>query len=408
MNKNILLGAVLATTLTATLAACSNTEESQTTEESTTQEESTEQENTSGERPEGGMRSGGFGGGMDSANVDTDSIVTDVAATLTDEVSVSVSDDSASLDEKATELAQAFLETLSDEQLESIQYDLTAENAAVWSNFPVNMVQRNGILFGSLSEESLEVAKELFYIALGEEGYEQLMMSLEAEEALGEQAEGYDADLYYVSILGDVSDSSTWILQLGGHHYANNFTFNADETGATPFFIGIEPQTFENADGETVEPMAEHKTAIYSMINSLSDDQLAEAEITDIFDDVLVGPGNDGNFPTESEGVLVTSLSEEQQALVKEAIEAWVSDVNEEDKEALLDAYYADDAWSETYIAWSSSTSVDDEGSYIRIDGPRVWIEFSVQGGIVFGDVLHFHTIWRDKVADYGGEFSTQ
>ena len=230
MNKNILLGAVLAATITAMLTGCGNSEDSQTTEDST------QQENTMGQAPSGGPPSGG---GMGSATVDTDSIVTDVAATLDEEVSVSVSDDSVSVDAQATELAQAFLDTLSDEQLESIQYDLTEENAVVWSNLPVSAVQRNGILLGSLSEESLKAAKELFYVALGEEGYNQLIMNLEGEEVLGENMDGYDADMYYVSILGDVSDSSTWILQLGGHHYANNFTFNAEETGATPFFIAI-------------------------------------------------------------------------------------------------------------------------------------------------------------------------
>lgn len=394
MKKKMVRGLILATTITAILSGCGSNEENQPTEEET-QESTTQQQ----EGPPSG-------GGMGSANVDTDSIVTDVGATLDEEVSTS--DTSASVDKQATQLAQAFLNTLSDEQRESIQYDLTAENAAVWSNLPVNMVQRNGILLGSLSEESLQAFKKLLYVSLGEEGYEQMILNLEAEEVLGEQAEGYDADLYYVSLLGEVSDSSTWMLQFGGHHYANNFTFNAEQTGATPFFIGIEPQTFETADGETVEPLAMRKTAMYSMIDSLSDDQEAEAEIADKFDDVLVGPGNDGGFPAKSEGILVSSLSEEQQELVKEAIKSWVSDVNEEDQEALLDAYFSEDAWAETYIAWSGSTSPDDQGSYIRIDGPRVWIEFTVQGGIVYRDQVHFHTIWRDKTADYGGELSSK
>ncbi|TWT27282.1 DUF3500 domain-containing protein [Planomicrobium sp. CPCC 101110] len=404
MKKNMLLGFVLATSIATVLTGCGSEEESGTTSE---QAESAETQSTESdaEMPEGGPPSG-QGGGMGSATVDTESIVTDVAATLDEEVSVSA--DGASVDGQATELAQAFLATLSDEQAEAIQYDLTAENAAVWSNFPVNMVQRNGILLGSLSEESLKAAKALFYVALGEEGYQQLVMNLEAEEELGESDSGYDADIYYVSLLGEVSDSSTWILQVGGHHYANNFTFNAEQTGATPFFVGTEPQTFETADGETVEPMAVHKSAIYTMLDSLSEEQVAEAEITDKFDDVLVGPGNDGNFPAESEGILVSSLSSEQQELVKEAIEAWVSDVNEEDQEAILEAYYAEDAWAETYIAWSGSTSSEDQGSYVRIDGPRVWIEFAVQGGIIIRDEVHFHTIWRDKLADYGGEFSSQ
>ncbi|WP_162198456.1 DUF3500 domain-containing protein [Paenibacillus wulumuqiensis] len=398
MKKSLIQGLIIATTCTAILSGCGSTEENQTAEETATEESTAQQQ--------GGPPNGGPPGGMGSANVDTDSIVTDVAATLDEEVSVS--NDSTSVDTQATQLAQAFLDTLSDEQKKSIQYDLTAENAATWSNLPVNAVQRNGILLGSLSEESLKAAKKLFYVALGDEGYKQLIMNLEAEEVLGEQNEGYDADLYYISFLGEVSDSSAWILQVGGHHYANNFTFNTKQTGATPFFIGIEPQTFENAAGETVEPLATRKTAMYSMIDSLSDEQEAKAELTDKFDDVLVGPGNDGNFPTEHGGIPVSSLDESQQELVKEAIKTWVSDVNEEDQKELLNAYLSDEALAQTYVAWSGSTSSEDQGSYLRIDGPRVWIEFTVQGGIVFRDQVHFHTIWRDKTADYGGEFSSQ
>jgi hypothetical protein len=43
--------------------------------------------------------------------------------------------------------------------------------------------------------------------------------------------------------------------------------------------------------------------------------------------------------------------------------------------------------------------------SYGRIDGPRVWIEFTVQEGTSGGMAGHYHTIWRDKAADYGADF---
>ena len=55
----------------------------------------------------------------------------------------------------------------------------------------------------------------------------------------------------------------------------------------------------------------------------------------------------------------------------------------------------------------SASTPLDAQRSYIRIDGPRVWIEFVVQSGVVFRDYVHYHSIWRDKVADYGGQFGS-
>ena len=52
-------------------------------------------------------------------------------------------------------------------------------------------------------------------------------------------------------------------------------------------------------------------------------------------------------------------------------------------------------------MAYSGTTNVGgDRGDYVRLDGPRVWIEFATQGSD------HVHTIWRDRLTDYGAEFS--
>jgi uncharacterized protein DUF3500 len=75
---------------------------------------------------------------------------------------------------------------------------------------------------------------------------------------------------------------------------------------------------------------------------------------------------------------------------------------------ALLAAYESDEALAETYVGYAGSADLSTRGSYVRIDGPRVWIEASVQGGVVYRDVVHYHTIWRDKAADYGAEFVSQ
>lgn len=62
---------------------------------------------------------------------------------------------------------------------------------------------------------------------------------------------------------------------------------------------------------------------------------------------------------------------------------------------------------SSTRVAWSGSdTTLNTQGDYVRIDGPRCWIEFACQNGVVFTSKIHFHTVWRDKTSDYGSNFS--
>jgi hypothetical protein len=34
-----------------------------------------------------------------------------------------------------------------------------------------------------------------------------------------------------------------------------------------------------------------------------------------------------------------------------------------------------------------------------------LWIELAVQGGIVIRNETHYHTVYRDKELDYGGDF---
>ncbi len=66
-----------------------------------------------------------------------------------------------------------------------------------------------------------------------------------------------------------------------------------------------------------------------------------------------------------------------------------------------------------TYIAFTGNGVAGDPSSflnantnYARIDGPSVWIEFVCQNGVVFRNQIHYHTVWRDHVRDYGKDLS--
>ena len=58
----------------------------------------------------------------------------------------------------------------------------------------------------------------------------------------------------------------------------------------------------------------------------------------------------------------------------------------------------------ETYVGYAGATDLSEKGSYVRIDGPRIWMEFVVQPAVANPAENHYHALWRDKQADYGGE----
>ena len=81
-------------------------------------------------------------------------------------------------------------------------------------------------------------------------------------------------------------------------------------------------------------------------------------------------------------------------------METYVRDINTADADAIMARYTAE--LPDTFIALSGTPTVNAENDYVRIHGPSVWIEFSLQPGRSI-EGIHPHSVWRDRVTDYGG-----
>jgi hypothetical protein len=200
------------------------------------------------------------------------------------------------------------------------------------------------------------------------------------------------------------------MLQFGGHHLATNITFNKGSVaGATPKFEGTEPLRFTTTNakvlprGTTYTPMADEAAAMLAMVKGLTTTQQAQAKLSQSFGDVLVGPRQDGQFPNMKVGLPVKSLTAKQQALVLAAMKPWVNDSDDATAASLLAAYQRQ--LPATYIAYAGTGAFGTNGDYVRIDGPSVWIEFVCQNGVIYHSQIHYHSIWRDRIRDYGGNF---
>ncbi len=327
-------------------------------------------------------------------------------------------------------LAEAFAATLTDDQRTQLYQDYTFENAANWSNLPNALLGgggeagpggggpggstgggstssgRVGLQTDSLSDEQWTALEDLLRAVTGSgenEGFDEILQHLAADDYLSDNGGGdaYGRGDYFIAFLGTPSDSGTWELQFGGHHLAvaNTYT-DGVLVGATPSFRGIEPMATVEQDGVIVQPEQQEQAAFAALLASLTDEQLSEAKLTESFNDILLGPGNDWAFPETSEGVKGSELTDAQKELLLAAIATYVDDVDDASAAAILAEYESE--LDDTYIAYTGSTSLDSVGDYIRIDGPSVWIEFSMQNGVVLSGA-HPHAVWRDKQNDYGG-----
>jgi hypothetical protein len=304
--------------------------------------------------------------------------------------------------------AENFFATLSPTQKSGVQYPFDRTIAATkWSNLPCGAECRNGLRFSTLSATQLDAALSVAQAALSAAGYGLFDGIRRADDYLGSlgQSNIYDGGIYFIAFIGTPSSTGEWILQLGGHHYALNFYFHGSVESPTPYFTGMNPQKF-TLGGQTWEPLKPKVDVMVAMMAGLDPTQRAAAKIAGSFGDVLLGPGKDDQFPTPS-GVKVSTLSATQQALVVDAMEAWVNDMPSGVASDFLTAYTSSGALENTYIGWAgSSPNLATQGSYIRIDGPRAWMEIVVQGPAAIPGQVHFHAIWRDEMLDYGAEAS--
>ena len=304
-----------------------------------------------------------------------------------------------------------------------------------WSNLPPGAIQfsRPGITLASVTTAAQITAFDaLAKVALSTQGYADFQGVLAADDYLGytKDANGYGADLYHVAFVGTPSETGSWTLMLGGHHMAFNINFNSGCSYPTPHHVGVEPRTSFTANSQTsynwygsgsYTVLADKAAAMVAVFSGLDSTSLSSAFLTgQTFSDILIGPveANTGSYAavttkfnaiasSSTRGVLVSSLTTAQQALVTAAITQFTGDYDSTTAARLRADYQA--GYASTYVAWansagaysSSGPDVASNGTYMRIDGPRVWIEIAVQNGIVISSQTHYHMMFRDKSYDY-------
>ena len=146
--------------------------------------------------------------------------------------------------------------------------------------------------------------------------------------------------------------------------------------------------------------MAQEHAAFAAALMALSPAEQSKARLSQTFTDIIVGPQLDNNFPGTKAGVRAGDLSHKQRELLLHAIEKYVGDIRRPDAKAILAKYRGELA--DTWLSYSGTPSLTAENDYVRIDGPSLWIEFSMQPGRTIPGI-HPHSVWRDRSADYGG-----
>jgi hypothetical protein len=348
--------------------------------------------------------------------------------------------------------AKTFLSTLSDSQRSNVLYSFTDEaQRKRWSNFPTSVFKRGGLRLGDLNEEQRKAALAVVAAALSPMGYEKAMQIVEGEEILkttdtgpggppgrnrrgpggpngprgqggpggfngpggpgGPDARGpnggrgpggpamFGKDNYYISFLGQPSSDQPWMIQFGGHHLGLNVTLVGNQSTVAPSHTGAQPAIYE-LEGKTIRPLGRESDKAFALLSSMDAEQKKQAILGFEIQDLVLGPGRDGET-IQPEGIKASALTEEQQQMLLDLVSEWTGILNE--KAAALKLAEAKQHMSETWFAWSGPTDRG-KAAYFRIQGPTVFIEYAPQ--TLGGDTSkHIHTIYRDPANDYGAKW---
>jgi Protein of unknown function (DUF3500) len=309
---------------------------------------------------------------------------------------------------KIVALAEAFKATLTATQLTTVQLAYSKTDATKWSNLPQALSKnRVGLATSTLSATQMTAFKALLKAATGtgaNEGNDEMLAILAADDYLGANGGGsdYGSGNYYIAFLGTPSNTGQWEFQFGGHHGTVSNTYNGGKlSGATPAFRSTEPFPTYTQGGVAYKPIVQELEAFSAMLTGLSATDLATAKSGTSKNDLQLGPGKDGVFPSSKTGLKVGGLSAMQKTAVLNAIKTYTDDLDDVSAAAILSKYASE--LDNTYISYAGTTSLTQQGDYVLIDGPNVWIEFVMQGGVIIKNANHPHSVWRDRTGDYGG-----
>lgn len=292
---------------------------------------------------------------------------------------------------------KAFLSLLTAEQTASILYPYEAVGTAtptyfgnttsgdpsgeqfgqsVWTNFPVNIVERVGLQRDNFTSAQDEAAMNILRVIMSDEGYTKVQDLMGADQIEEDNGVDYTAGTgsYTLGIFGEPSVSSLWMVQFGGHHLAINMAMYEGSAVLAPILTGALPAVY-TVNNVTKRVLAKENDIAFSLVGSLSAELFAQANITHDVSTLTLGPGHDGEaYPTE--GISVALFSTEQQAMVVDLVSQWAGILNSVHVAPRLAEIKA--GLNETYFAWSGPTTkeADQNGeSYFRVKGPNVWVE---------------------------------
>ncbi len=311
------------------------------------------------------------------------------------------------------EAAKAFLAGISPEQRERTSFEVDDIEWRSWDNR--HFYKRKGVGFDEMDAKQRGLAFGLLQASLSAKGLKLSKDIMKLNGTLAELADNFDEYgewLYWITVMGEPSDTKPWGWQIDGHHLIINYFVLGDQVVMSPVFIGSEPVHATSGKFKGTIVMQEQQNAGEAFMRSLRKEQQAEATLTKIKDqNNAVAQAYKDNINLDYAGLRADKLSESQQQGLLALIKTFVGTMS--DGHARIKMDEVTQHLDRTYFAW-----VGDVGPeavfYYRVHSPVLLIEFDHERRVApFRSATptrdHIHAVLRTPNGnDYGKDLLRQ
>jgi hypothetical protein len=305
--------------------------------------------------------------------------------------------------------AEAFLESLSNEQRDQATMPLDDPKRLDWHFIP--KAERKGLQIREMNQDQRKRAHALLEASLSEGGYKKTTTIMELENLLKELEKGKtgtplrDAERYYFTLFGTPSDDR-WGLSIEGHHLSLNFVVEKGKVeSCSPLALCANPAVVMTdvipSIPKGLRLLAQEEQSAFELLGALSPDQKKAAVIDEKPLTEVRAAGEPHPPKTELAGIAGKDLSEKQRSMLKRLVAVYLANVPEEVAQERMQSIESN-VWEDVYFAWAGAEKPG-SGHYYRVQGPTFLIEFvNTQPDAAGNPANHIHSVWRDPRGDFG------
>jgi hypothetical protein len=274
--------------------------------------------------------------------------------------------------------AKSFLASLSDEQRKRTKYAVDDLEWRKWDNR--HFYKRQGVGFDEMDAKQRELAFALMGKSLSAKGLKLSKDIMKLNGTLAELANNFDEYgewLYWITIMGEPSETEPWGWQIDGHHLIINYFVLGDQVVMSPVFVGSEPVHATSGKFKGTIVLQDEQNKGLTLMLALDDEQRKEAILSSVKDgNNALSQAYKDNIDLDYAGLPAAKLDPQQQTLLLEVIEEYIG--NMDDGHAKLKMSEVKEHLDQTYFAWVGGTS-SNSVFYYRIHSPVLLIEFDHQ-----------------------------